>query len=486
MISSSVFCEINTDNQNYLIGMTVTRTFAGNYNVRLKFRNETEEKYKLKDLGNSSYALVLPQVKSLINENDIFYENEHPDIKIILSEKRDLTDNNNYYTKVNFKTKNDTFIHVEAYAQKSSKPSIILKKTEEEFDNNVEDTLPNWIWYIPVGVLSAICLLLLAKPDNIPEEKVNIKTKKVPEERENLLKNILQNLNTNINLKTLLKREDKTIQNESVETQKTQEQIEEEIEQRRIEKLSNETDNIIDELVKVVISQNDLVLMPGVPELPGLEKKFENTKIILKNTKIDIFDARNADNSSINKIPIIPEKMSLAERLKNKELIKEADEIIFEEKEIFFENISPIKDIPEKSEEIINNIENSDEKENLKELDEYDKLIEAFRKTLTIAHKINEDNDIIEEPDVIDAFGVSDNVGFSLVKYGNKVSLVGNIMQSIFVLKTFNPDELDNEPLFMEFCTQTPFSATYSVILNKFKALVKVTEDNISLIGEYD
>lgn len=38
----------------------------------------------------------------------------------------------------------------------------------------------------------------------------------------------------------------------------------------------------------------------------------------------------------------------------------------------------------------------------------------------------------------------------------------------------------------MEFCTQTPMYSAYSVILNNFKALIRVTNIDISLIGEYD
>ena len=73
-----------------------------------------------------------------------------------------------------------------------------------------------------------------------------------------------------------------------------------------------------------------------------------------------------------------------------------------------------------------------------------------------------------------------------MVKYGKYISLLGNIQAKVFLIKTFKPEELDDETLFMEFCTQTPESATYSVILNKFKALIKITERDISLIGEYD
>ena len=78
------------------------------------------------------------------------------------------------------------------------------------------------------------------------------------------------------------------------------------------------------------------------------------------------------------------------------------------------------------------------------------------------------------------------NIPLNLVKYGNKVSFVGNIEQNVFVLKTFKPEEVEGELLFMEFCTQTPYSATYSVIINRFKALVKVSETEISLIEEYE
>lgn len=464
---------------NYLMGMTVTRTFAGNYYVRLKLQNETEKKYKLKELGNNSYALILPQVKSLIEERDIYYETEHPDIKIVFSEKKDLTDRNNFYTKINFKTKNDTFIRVEAYANKAVKTQVVLKKTPQELEQSKDNTVPNWIWYVSIGILSSICVILMAKSDNSddsPEKRLSGR----PDFKSD--KNILKSFTTSDKLFPWHKKLNNISENED-EKESMKDYIEKKSQDNENTDTNNETDKIIDELVKIVIPQNDLVLMPGVPELPGLEKSSsisKNTKIVLNNVKIDLFDAKNPDEQP--QAPIIPEKMTLAERLKNKDLIKEADEIIFEEKTTFFDNISPIKDIPETYEEL----ESVEEKqEPQKEETDYDKLMSAFKKILTIAHKLKED-ELDEEPDVIDTFAISDTVGFSLVKMGNLISLVGNIEAKVFLIKTFKPEELNDDTLFMEFCTQTQDSATYSVILNNFKALIKVTEDDISLIGEYD
>ena len=470
LLCSSVFAAENGKADNYLIGMTVTRAFAGNYYVRIKLRNETEQHYKLKELGNSSYAMILPQVKSLIEERDIFYENDHSDIKIVISENRDLTNRNNYYTKINFKTRNDAMIHVEAYAPKTSKTQVVINKTPEEIEQAKDYTVPNWIWYIPVGILSAICLMLMAKASSDDDD----------DEEEPVRKS-----DTTGAVKKFVREKEKIFpwQNKEYKDERSVKDCVESLYENNIEE-DAETDNIVDELVKVVISQNDLVLMPGVPELPGLEKK-ENTKIILHNVKIDLYDAENTESTI--KTPVIPEKMSLAERLRKKDLIKEADDIIFEEKEAFFENISPIKDIPETAEEVQSEISQKEEPEEVvvsEEPDEYERLLNALKKVLVVAHKIKNPDGL--EPELIDTFAISENTGFSLVKFGDKVSLAGNIDQNIFIIKTFDAEEIpQDESLFMEYCTQIPAYATYSVILTNFKALVKVSPTEISIIGDY-
>ncbi len=207
--------------------------------------------------------------------------------------------------------------------------------------------------------------------------------------------------------------------------------------------------------------------MPGVPELPGLEpkdKKNKTTKTVLDNVKVDLFDAENFEENQQEKSENT-EQMSLADRIN---LMNERNEIL--------ENISPLGDIVKTADEL-------QQQEEPPLPDEYEKLLNSFKKTLKIAHKIKDNEDI--EPEVIDAFAVDENTGFSLVKMGEKISFVGNIGEKLFVIKTFTPEELNNDTLFMEFCTQTPTYCAYSVILNKFKALVKVTPTEISLIGDY-
>ncbi|MCR5262018.1 MAG: hypothetical protein K6C94_09305 [Candidatus Gastranaerophilales bacterium] len=482
--------------ENYLIGMTVAKSFGNNYEVYLKLKQNTDRTFKLKDLGNSNYALILPQIKTLIDAHEIIYETEHKDIRVIISEKRDLTDRTKFYTKINFKTKNDALIHIEAYASKSSKTQVVLQKTPEEIKKTEDNTVPNWIWFVPVLILSVICILLLIKPDDEEFSKSKKKKKKKRRQEEYISESYDRNYSD----------DDIAIPDENTSikdflSQKTDDEPDEN---------QDESDKIVDELVKLIIPENDLVLMPGVPELPGLEKnenKSRNTKIILKNVKIDLFDALDGKNTSEPRIPYIPQKMSLSERLKNKDLIREADDIIFSEREAFFDTISSIGDIAddarEDNEENENNLPETDEntvvtaetenqtdteaeaEQQYIEQDKYDKLINAFKKSLFIAHKL-QDEDSEEMPDIIDSFGVSDTIGFNLVKYGNKVSFVGNIEQNVFVLKTFNLEEVEDELLYMEYCTQTPYSATYSVIINRFKALVKVSETEISLIGEYE
>ncbi len=464
---------------NYVLGMTVTRTYGGDYNVRIKFQNDTDEKYKLKDLGNNSYALILPQVKSIINENEVVYENEHDDIKIVFSEKKDITDKNKLYTKINFKTKNESFIKIQAFATRAEKTQIVLHKTPEEIENSKDNSLPDWVWYIPVGILSSICLMLMARtnnPDDEPETKITGRPDIPVTERNSFFKSITPSNKTfswkQRNPENDLSDEDsdEIKQTDNIDENKTILSTEKQEDTVLDTSQDDDVNKLVDELVKIVIPQNDLVLMPGVPELPGLsEKLFEQQSDNSQPTK-----------SSTN--VVIPETMSLSERLKNTDLIKEADEIIFSEKDSFFDNISPIKDIPK---EIIKKEDIGVLKtEEFEVPDLYDNLIQAYKKILTIAHKIKENEN--PEIDIIDAFAINDNVGFCLVKYGSKISLVGNISEKVFLIKTFNPDELDEEPLFMEFCTQTPTYSSYSVILNKFKALIKVSVADISLIGEYD
>ena len=477
-LSNIVFAtNINTTADNYITGMTVTRTYSGSYNVRIKLKNDTDKRYKLQDIGNNSYSLVLPQVKSLISEDDIFYENNHSDIKIVFFEKSDLNDKNSFLTKINFKTQKGTNLRVEAYAPLNSTPQKTNKKVVKNEPIQQKKSVPNWIWYISIGILSSLCLIIIAKAGSEEKYKKQ-KTKRINTEKTSIIStDRLFPWNKNIQEKTNEENSNNTIRNY--------------VEQNNLNTESNnelseddEIDNIIDKLVQIVIPKNDLVLMPGVPELPGLEKikKDETPKVILNNVKIEI---DNNNKNILDEIILMqnsPEKMTLSDRIKNKENTQETEEVISNEKTTFFENISPIKEIPETISE--DNTDDKEEKDDKQESD-YDILLAEFKKILTVAHKIK-DYEKPEEIDVIDAFAVSDSVGFSLVKYGKYISLLGNIQAKVFLIKTFKPEELDDETLFMEFCTQTPESATYSVILNKFKALIKITERDISLIGEYD
>lgn len=108
-------------------------------------------------------------------------------------------------------------------------------------------------------------------------------------------------------------------------------------------------------------------------------------------------------------------------------------------------------------------------------------LSDAYKIALASAHNEKEE----KQPEIIEDFKMNDSNRFCLMKYGSKVSIVGNIDNKVFVLKTFNPEQIGSEHLFMEFCTKSNTSSIYSIILNNFKALVKVTDKEISLIGEY-
>lgn len=478
-----VFSQDIENAENYLVGITVSKSFANNYEIRLQLKNPTEKGFKLQELGNSSYAMMLPQVKSLIDEQDILYEDEPDDIKIVISENKDLIDKNKFYTKLNFKTKDDRLIHVEAFATKSLKSQVLIKKTPEEIEKAKDKSMEDWIWYIPVGILSLICIFLIFKPTEGQDFDKLSGSPDFPDEHD-------YKISTE---KLFPWTHKKGFSFKKKKIASLQDFIRKNIINKKSSKVVK-TNDIIDELVKVILPENDLILMPGVPELPGLENKEtkeQNTKVGFKDEKIDLFDAENTENK--HKIPVIPSDMTLAERLKAKDLMNEADDIILSEKEIFFTNIFPISDIPEQANELHSsdendeeNTENEETEEISKEQIEYEKLLAQFEKVLTVAHKIRKsDYEETFELEILDSFAISDTTGFSLAKLGNKVSLLGYIKHNVFIIKTFDENEVKDETLFMEFCTQTPFSATYSVILNKFKALVKITESDISLIGEY-
>ena len=179
------------------------------------------------------------------------------------------------------------------------------------------------------------------------------------------------------------------------------------------------------------------------------------------------------------KTVVFPDRNSIAERFKNRNLEKDMEDLIFLERDSFLEKMSPISDITEDVLKKASDINNDDE-DSIQT--QYDKLMNAFKNVLRIAHKISDDSLV---PEVTDAFAISDDVGFCLVEYGEKTSLVGNIKDKVFLIRTFSPEELNNDTLFMEFCTESGNSQTYSVILNNFKALIRVTDTNISLIEDY-
>lgn len=154
----------------------------------------------------------------------------------------------------------------------------------------------------------------------------------------------------------------------------------------------------------------------------------------------------------------------------------EADEIILSERNSFFEGFSPLDDITgEAKEKEISTVKEPD-------FADYDKLIKVFENKLKIAHKIKSDE--VTPPEIIDAFSITDYSGFSLVKYGEKTSIVGNISDKVFILKTFKNEELVDDNLFIEFCSQTPEYFIYAVIFNNFKSLIKVTPTDIYLCGD--
>ena len=282
-VSLPIRCELKEKADNYLVGMSVEKNFGGDYSVRLKFKNNTDKKYKLKELGNNSYALILPQVKSQITEEDINYESEHDDIKIVFSEKPDLSNQNNFYTKINFKTKKESIIKIDAYTTSSYKQTYHQEEQQKE-PENIPQPLPEWLWYIPAGILSLICILLMTRrtnPEEEPEAVISGKAEIPVTERNSFFKTITppektysfekrnpleEEMQKNISIK-----EEDSLSIENVQTLNSVLGKDE----------YKETDEIVDKLVKIIIPQNDLILMPGVPELPGLEGDTDFTK----NTK---------------------------------------------------------------------------------------------------------------------------------------------------------------------------------------------------------
>ena len=431
LLQSVCFAETNTESaklkpDNYLIGMAVTKTFTGDYAIKLRFKNNTHNKYKLKELGNNSYSLYLPQVRSVIDEHDIYFENEHDDLKIVFSEKQDLVKPGFFYTQINFRTKDTSFLRIQAYAESSKvSESEKIKVTEEE-KPITEKHLPNALWYFLIAFIFGFFAIFIMKKQSAEHQTSTKKSN-----------NKIKSANSKKSQNPETKRKHKN---------------------------------------------KDLNLMPGVPELPFLEKpakeKEEETTTDTDEEKIDLFDPENIKESE-KKTVVFPDRNSIAERFKKRNLEKDMEDLIFLERDSFLEKMSPISDI---TEDVIkkDSDTNTDEEDSIQT--QYDKLMNAFKNVLRIAHKISDDSLV---PEVTDAFAISDDVGFCLVEYGEKTSLVGNIKDKVFLIRTFSPEELNNDTLFMEFCTESGNSQTYSVILNNFKALIRVTDTNISLIEDY-
>ncbi len=474
LLCSPVFAANGTKTDNYLIGMTVSKVKDGFYTVSLQFKNDTKEQYEAKDLGNNTYAIMLPQIKSIMGDENITFSDQNPDIEVSVSENKNFTNQKKFHTKIKLKTPEESTLQVLSYGQSDAPVAF------DESDLKNGDTqsvtfaqISDWLLYATITLVIMLVVLMIFRKksddeDEDYEEKEETQTKSeiesasdyipITERNATVFEAISQDNTTKESLKDFQNRKEK----------EEQEILHDEVE---------ETDQIIDKLVQIIIPKNDLVLMPGVPELPGIEtknKRNENTKTVLNNVKVDLYDAEDfSDNVETPQT----ESMSLSERLKIKDNSQDSE--VESERQEILDNISSLSDVPKEVSE-----ENEETQTEENELpDEYEKLLDAFKKTLKIAHKIKDGEEV--DPEVTDAFAVDENTGFSLVKLGEKISLVGNIGEKLFIIKTFTPEELNNDTLFMEFCTQTPTYCAYSVILNRFKALVKVTPTEISLIGDY-
>ena len=84
LLCSPVFAANGTKTDNYLIGMTVSKVKDGFYTVSLQFKNDTKEQYEAKDLGNNTYAIMLPQIKSIMGDENITFSDQNPDRKSVV------------------------------------------------------------------------------------------------------------------------------------------------------------------------------------------------------------------------------------------------------------------------------------------------------------------------------------------------------------------------------------------------------------------
>lgn len=470
-----VFADNAKNADNYLIGMTVSKVKDGFYTIGLQFKNDTNEQYEAKDMGNNTYAIMLPQIKSIMEDENITFSDVNSDLDVSISENTSFTNKKKFQTKIKFKAPKETTLQVLSYG-KSDLPIDFDEnnlKNENSEQNITFSQISDWLMYASIGLIILLIILMICykkNNENDFEEEENTNKNNTPQQEKNIP--ITERNSSIFDTISNSQQTVETLKNFQSRKEKEQKILEEET------NTTDETDKIVDELVKIVIPKNDLVLMPGVPELPGLEKKDKKnktTKTVLDNVKVDLFDVESFEENQKEKNENT-EQMSLADRIKSKEYQQESETNLMKERNEILENISPLRNIAKTADEL-------QQSEELPDPDEYEKLLNSFKRTLKIAHKIKDNENF--EPEVIDAFAVDENTGFSLVKLGEKISFVGNIGEKLFVIKTFTPEELNNDTLFMEFCTQTPTYCAYSVILNKFKALVKVTPTEISLIGDY-
>lgn len=403
-VSLNTICFANNDlpenkikPDNYLLGMAVRKTFTDDYAIKMRFNNSTKQKYILRELGHNAYVLILPQVRSVIGEDDIYFENEHDDLNIVFSEKKDLKNPSNFSTQINFKTKNNSFLRIQALAESSKlsdSPQIEVQKKEKK-------PFPIWLLYfIAAFFFVGFAVFVFGKR----EENGNC-----------------------------------TEQNSIVEMSESEYQ-------------SNTNEEETSNIKNDITADNET----------EIEQKSE---VAVNEQTFDGITNKHLENAAV-----LTFQSSISERFRNRNSEKMFENLIFIDKESFLETISPLKNIP------------ADAKETDNSKTKYDRLITSFKNTLKNAHKITDENFI---PEITDYFAISDETGFCLVSYGLKISFVGYIKEKVFLIKTFAPEELTDDTLFMDFCTELNNAKTYSVILNNFKALIRVTDTNISLIEDY-
>lgn len=420
IVSSDIACqaasdltEKNVKPENYLLGMAVRKTFTGDYAIKLRFNNNTKHKYTLKELGNSSYVLILPQVRSVINKEDIYFENEHDDLNIVFSEKNDLKNPSNFSTQINFKTKSNSFLRIQALAESSKlsdSPEIEVQKKEKK-------PFPVWIWYFIAALLSVGFALFIFKK----QEKNN---------------NYYEQ-NDNGQPET-----DKSPTNTVTE------------------KIPDKQTEIITDKTETKEQKSEEKADKQIPEVKEKEQKPQTEK---KENSVKPADEQ------IKNPAVSTYKSSIFERFKDKKTENIFKKLIFIDKESFLKIISPNKEVSVSANEAEENHTN-------------EQFTEALKKALKFAHKITDKNLI---PEITESFELNNDTGFSLISYGKKISLVGYIKCKIFLIRTFSPEELEGDSLFMEFCTELNNAKTYSVILNSFKALIRVTDSNISIIEDF-